>query len=438
MSKPGLLSRKPVIYTILITGIVALTALNFWGWFFVRSVQDQIIDQFRDDLQNVSEAYATFIGQEFFFDFAQSLPELVRTRDLIALETRLADFKQAGEYQKIFVASLDRSILVDEDFGFRGGEPLRGFTFNDSLFNTAITGVVVRPELSYFDDQTFLTAYAPIRNLQDDVTAILIIEASRDLFSSLEFMRSAMLYIALGGLGLILLFAGIVVAAFRRLLQIENQLNQQSRLAHLGQMAAMVAHEIRNPLSIIKGSAEVLQKRYAKEDNELFDFIPDEINRLNRLVNDFLQFARRRELQTDTTSADKLVRDILKQIDDARISLNLEASESRVVLAGDAFRQIILNIVDNARKSTPDDGSILIESRQSAGSYIISIKDTGEGMDEETLRQIFDPFFSTRATGSGLGMAITQQLIEQMKGEIDVQSELGTGTTVALRFPMAG
>ena len=118
---------------------------------------------------------------------------------------------------------------------------------------------------------------------------------------------------------MIALFAGIIMLAIRRLLGIERELTAKTRLAHLGQMAAMVAHEIRNPLSIIKGSADVLRKKYAKTEDELFDFIPDEIDRLNRLVNDFLQFARKREPDFSSVQPAGVLETLSDQMKDPRI-----------------------------------------------------------------------------------------------------------------------
>ena len=225
----------------------------------------------------------------------------------------------------------------------------------------------------------------------------------------------------------------------RRLFRAETRLHQQGRLAQLGQMAAMVAHEIRNPLSIIKGSAEVLQKKYADAGDELFDFIPDEINRLNRLVNDFLQFARQRALNLTQTDANRIAAALVKQIGDPRILTELDAAAPAILLDEDAFRQVLLNIIDNARKATGAEGRIVIRSqvlKQRSPRLRFQVADSGAGMPPEVLAKIFDPFYSTRATGSGLGLAITQQLVVQMRGEIRVASELEQGTTITLEFPL--
>ncbi|MCB0275743.1 MAG: hypothetical protein KDI06_13075, partial [Calditrichaeota bacterium] len=229
-------------------------------------------------------------------------------------------------------------------------------------------------------------------------------------------------------------FGGIIILATRRLFDSESRLRRQERLAQLGQMAAMVAHEIRNPLSIIKGSADVLKKKYAGENNELFDFIPEEIDRLNRLVSDFLQFARQKELPTESLDPARLIGDLVSRINDPRIRFESPPDSAAIPLNKDAFQQVVLNLLENARKATPPEGQIEVICKKGR-TYRISLRDSGEGMSAEVLGKAFDPFYTTRATGSGLGLAITRQLVEQMNGAIHLDSSPGQGTTAILEFP---
>jgi signal transduction histidine kinase len=215
-------------------------------------------------------------------------------------------------------------------------------------------------------------------------------------------------------------------------------IERQNQQARLGQMTAMAAHEIRNPLSIIKGSAEVLRMKYASQNDELFEFIPEEINRLNRLVNDFLQFARRREIKLEKQNPVDVINSLLQQMNDPRIQTGFANPAPEMMLDNDSFKQVILNILDNARQAVAKEGRIQIRSgisRQRSRQLMIEIEDNSPGMPSETLEKMFDPFFSTRAAGCGLGMPITRQLVEQMGGKIAVFSKEGRRTIVKLEFP---
>ncbi|MEL6821447.1 MAG: ATP-binding protein [Calditrichota bacterium] len=434
MNSSGILNRRGFIYLLLVVGITTLIILNFWGWFLVRGLEDRIAIQLGNQLRQTAELYARDIGARYLTSNISTLSPADEPLNT-SLPIALYDYKRQAELQTIFVAALDRRFSIDDRLSPGSSDVLESFLINDSLFSLATVGADATTEMSELSGEYFLTAYAPIFNEFDEVTGVLILEAPATLFTTLRFFRQNLTLMGIGGILLIALFAAIIMLAIRRLLGIERELTAKTRLAHLGQMAAMVAHEIRNPLSIIKGSADVLRKKYAKTEDELFDFIPDEIDRLNRLVNDFLQFARKREPDFSSVQPAEVLRSLSEQMQDPRINFTTDSDKS-IQLDADAFRQVMLNIIENARQATPDNGVIEIccKEQQRPQRMRIEVKDNGVGMDAETLAQIFDPFFSTRATGSGLGMAITRQLIEQMKGEITVESKPGDGTVVRMEF----
>ena len=437
MNKSRLLTNKKAIYTILIAGILVLMLLNFWGWIFVRGVETQLLQQLSQQWKRNSDVYALQISEKFIFEDLGFPRDEIR---LIPLQQLLYEFQRTGELAHIFIVSLDRSRFITPDLDANGQAAIRDFALNDSLFQKASLGRESFVERIKFSNQYFLTTYTPIVDV-GVATAILIVDARADIFDTLTFFRQTLLYTGVAGILIIGLFAALIVMSIRRLFQIQEKLYQQSRLAQLGQMAAMVAHEIRNPLSIIKGSAEVLRKKYRGQGDELFDFIPDEINRLNRLVSDFLQFARHKTLALKLANPNEMIETLVKQFNDPRIELALTNPSPLIKISDDAFKQVLLNIIENARQSTPEKdkgGAIIIKSRlvNRPKRLCIEITDNGKGMSAETVQHIFEPFFSTRATGSGLGMAITQQLVTQMNGEITVDSEEGHGAVVTLFFPV--
>jgi signal transduction histidine kinase len=400
-------------------------------------LEHQILDQLRQQLNHLGAVSTKLINAE---DLYNLYPGQETSPTALYYQQLLYETKQSGNLETILILSVDGTLLVDYRINYLIGDSLKALPFNQVKFNEALSGKIPEPELIHNRGEYFLTAYTPIVNaLIGDVTGILIIESPAAFFSTLRYFKTGIIYFGLGGLLIIMVFAAIILIAIRQLFKTERILLQQERLAQLGQMAAMVAHEIRNPLSIIKGSADVLKKKYASEDEELFSYIPEEINRLNRLVNDFLQFARPRKLNLKKLDPNELIKSIVFQMNDSNIVLELMENPPKVSIETDAFKQVILNILENAEKSSGMDKKVIIRTflnTENSKNFLIQIKDNGSGMDESELKEVFKPFYSTRASGSGLGLSITKQLIVEMNGKIWIDSKKNVGTKVYIEFPI--
>lgn len=229
-----------------------------------------------------------------------------------------------------------------------------------------------------------------------------------------------------------------------RIIAIEEQLRRAEKLSTLGEMAAVLAHEIRNPLGSIRGTAEILRDDYRPGDPK-YEFIEIQIKeteRLNRVVEDFLRMARpqppgemkrcslREELETIVTLVSKDARD-------RGVVLELSPIPAEAVVKGDGekLRQAFLNIAINALQATPEGGGVTISTALVGGVYEIRISDTGVGVEPADLERIFEPFYTTKPDGTGLGLAITRKIIEGHGGTLEVESKVGKGTTVIVRLP---
>jgi signal transduction histidine kinase len=439
--KGPLFNQQKVLYTVISLAVIILFLLNLWGWLFLNRFENELLLSLSQQTQRSSEVYALLIGEKLSVEEGFLLPQ--EGLPLISIQQLLFEFRETGNLETIFIVSPDRKTYITPDFSPESEQLARKFQLNDSLFQEAQTKGESKAERIFFHDTYFLTTYTPILNEFGVVIGILVIEAPADIFNTLYFFRNTAVLTAFIGLVILLGMGIIIILAIRQLFIIRQTLEHKSRLAQLGQMAAMVAHEIRNPLSIIKGTSEVLRKKYQHENDEMFDFIPEEINRLNRLVSDFLQFARQKEIPLSKGNIVESVEKICSQIGDKRIQFKAKCNSANIMLNEDALRQILYNIIDNALQATPaieEGGLILVKLTCQANrprGVIIEIIDNGKGMPQETVSKIFEPFFSTRATGSGLGMAITKQLVEQMNGTINVTSEPNCGTTVRILFPSA-
>ena len=230
-----------------------------------------------------------------------------------------------------------------------------------------------------------------------------------------------------------------------RIIVIEEQLRRAEKLSTLGEMAAVLAHEIRNPLGSIRGTAEILRDDYLPGDpkHEFIEIQIRETERLNRVVEDFLHMARqqpserkecslREELETIITlvSGDARQRRIRLLLDDIPADAVVRAD-------GEKLRQAFLNIVINALQATPAGGSVIISTNSCDEDYEIRFSDSGIGIEADVLAKIFDPFFTTKPDGTGLGLAVTKKIVEGHGGHLTVASKAGNGTTVLVRLPIA-
>ncbi len=232
----------------------------------------------------------------------------------------------------------------------------------------------------------------------------------------------------------------------------EQQLIRSERLAAAGKIAAQITHEVRNPLSSIGLNAEMLEEELGnlegppaqiEEAKALTRAIVKEVDRLTEITEEYLRFARlpRPKLEREDVAA--LVASLLAflrpELDGRGIRVEAQVARLPQVAADEhQLRQALLNLLRNAAEAMKGGGRLVVHGEAQGGQVILRITDTGQGIATEHLAKIFDPFFSTKEGGTGLGLALTQQIIVEHGGTIDVSSELGRGTTFVVRLPALG
>ena len=242
-------------------------------------------------------------------------------------------------------------------------------------------------------------------------------------------------------------FLGHIIL-FRDLTEVQDlkrEIETGKRLASLGRLAAGVAHEIRNPLSSIKGFATYFKERYrdVPEDRGTAEIMVKEVDRLNRVISQLLEFARPMSVRKRSSSPQALIRHTLKMIQpqalskEIRVLAELPEEVPETPMDADKVSQVLLNLYLNSIEAMDKGGTLAVELRPAAGrdGIEISVRDTGVGIKKEDLAQIFDPYFTTRASGTGLGLAIVHKIMESHHGDVKVESEQGKGTTVTLYLP---
>lgn len=218
---------------------------------------------------------------------------------------------------------------------------------------------------------------------------------------------------------------------------------QQERLAVLGQMAASVSHELRNPLSVINNVAYYLKTKFPDADDKtikMLELLEKEVDRSDRIIGNMLSFSKLKPTNAENINVNELVSSYLSSSEtiSGNISVRQKLSDIPPVSADpEKLRQVLDNLVSNACQAMPDGGTLTVSTKVNKAKKLeLSVKDTGHGMSEEIQSRIFEPLFSTKTTGFGLGLAIVKTLITDHGGEIKVKSRVGEGSEFIVILPI--
>ncbi len=239
--------------------------------------------------------------------------------------------------------------------------------------------------------------------------------------------------------------AAQLAAANQSLRAAEAAVRRSERLAALGQLSAGLAHELRNPLGTILASAEMLKKSIPAENQvatEMAGFIASEVDRSNSLITRFLEFARPLELRLEEAELNETLDRAVARLerDNAARKVTVYKNYSPDVrpfpFDAELMERVFYNLLLNAAQASPPDGAITIKTRPIDDSVEISVIDRGSGIDPKHRESIFNPFFTTKPDGVGLGLAIVSKIIDQHGGRMSVESEVGKGSVFRLYLPV--
>jgi two-component system NtrC family sensor kinase len=239
-----------------------------------------------------------------------------------------------------------------------------------------------------------------------------------------------------------------VTRQMTELKQTQSQLVQSSKLAAIGELAANVAHEINNPLTSVLGFASYLAEQLppGQQMREQLDLIQEEAARARDIVRDLLQFSRQSEFVPEVADFNVVVQQTVAMVRRQgalyQIELNEEYASDPFTVQIDVPRvkQVLLNIINNAIYAMPEGGTLAIRTAVQDDMARVEVSDTGSGISPEHLDRIFEPFFTTKpeVSGTGLGLSVSLGIVESHGGKIEVQSEVGRGSTFTVKLPVKG
>jgi signal transduction histidine kinase len=303
-------------------------------------------------------------------------------------------------------------------------------------------------------------AFEHVLTLTDQLAALnqsaaerFVADADASLTRLQQFLLASLVALLAAGTVIVLLAYRRTITPLRNTLTESRAIiERQEKLASLGVFAAGIAHEIRNPLTAIKVRLFSLKASHAPGTSERDDseVIEGEIERLERIVRDFLQFARPSDPVLETMRSGKLLQDTSALLESElakrsiRLKFDVEADHS-VSVDADKMKQVLINFIQNAADSMESGGVVTLRSRldrqplngRVVPVLVLDIADTGKGMPSEVQKRLFDPFFTTKEKGTGLGLPISARIVEKHGGVIQYKTQPGRGTTFSIVLPLA-
>ncbi|MED1567743.1 ATP-binding protein [Bacillus paramycoides] len=345
---------------------------------------------------------------------------------LKAIEEQLK--QQTSELELIFKALPDLCFLTEADgtiIDYKAGSPTKFYVPAETFMGKKFYEVLPSPVAQQFREA--------IRQVKEKESTV-IVEYPLALKGSIDFFEARCLPLLHDKIM-------VIIRDITERKKTEELLNKSDTLAAIGQLAAGVAHEVRNPLTVIKGFIQLFQIN--KEDQEkYFDLMLSEIERIEAILQEFLSIAKTDEIPTEKKNIYKIFENVVSLINTKAIMTNIQveliADSSEIIIecSENQLKQVFINILQNSIEAMPDGGKISIHMKEmNEDGVIIDIVDEGIGIPEERIKRLGEPFYSTKEKGTGIGLMLSYKIIESHQGAISIMSDVGVGTTVTIYLP---
>lgn len=418
------------------------------------------------------ENYALLLGENLNYQVFQnfSVPVIrrfgeIRLRDQVQYEMMDRVVKNtihSFNIELVNIYAIGQGVIAySTDPEMIGKKTIKTSGYHKAVKGGHFTGTISRgydtwiPGISGLKGEKKIRTYIPFKSPfmgESDVFAVFeLIQDMTEQYKSIVKFQYLIFGLSILIMALIFLALLLIVHKAERIIEqrakerreLEEQLHLAERLAALGEMVAGVSHEIKNPLGIIQSTAELLggMPEADEAQKRLSGVIKEESIRLNSIVTEFLDFARPQVINLKECRLEEIIRKNLSflapEFDKKGIVVNDDLNGRSLGFQADQelLYRALLNIFLNAMQSMSNSGSITVKVEEDKDNYRIEIEDTGRGISQQNMKKIFNPFFTTKERGSGLGLPIVKKIIEGHKGTIGIRSVEGVGTKVIVQLP---
>jgi signal transduction histidine kinase len=415
---------------------VLVTALL--SWLSYDGVRTALEQEFARRLENVAATAASQVSPADIAD-ARLLGD--EGQGYGNLQVLLEALRSTAGVANVSILDSARVTLYD----CRGAEYQREVSRLDTLARPALARALAGgagvSRIYTADGVPLRAGFAPVPGPARRAVGVVAIEARPDYLPVLERFRRTLVLTAVVIALALALFSALLVRGAWAAAALERRLSRAENLATMGQLTATLAHEIKNPLAIIRGSAQRLG-RLEPEAQRMAEFVVEESDRLSRTVARYLQFARGEEIPAETGDALATLNTTLDLLEgefrERRVALERvggAVEPAAVTLDNESLKQVYLNLILNALEAMPEGGRLAVATGERRGRFEVSIADTGAGIPPEMLKRLGSPFYTTKARGSGLGLFLARRLVRSAGGDLEIQSREGAGTTCTVRLP---
>ncbi len=427
-------SRKRLV---LLSGFLLafVVVLNFSTYILYKRSQDYLDNELGERLRSIAAtlSHAVENATPDSLSAETIAPSIYTTLHLVQAENLLSN---------IVVLTPEGRTVVDLSNVSDEGEINPFIELDYEAVTLARSGLSASTRLYTSGNLYLKSAYAPLISDDGRVIGIIGVEAGATYFDVLRALSNAILVVDIASIIIVVVLSLFFYRQSLSLDRAQAAVIQGENLATMGRMVAGIAHEIRNPLSVIRTSAEVLERKY-RGDDEAFAYIAEEVDNLNRILTGYLQFARAERREAAPHSLQKILRRCVMMVEAELREKSIEVVQhypqgDMMILADDKrIQQAVLNIIINAHQALGDGGHIEISLARRSKFAIVTVKDDGAGISPKHFKEIVKPFYTTKEHGSGLGLSIVSNIVQDHGGRMDIQSSPGAGTTVTLELPLA-
>jgi len=442
--------------------LIAIVTFLLGAFLYTRSV-DTVLQAAGNYARLLAENLNYNIYNGFYAPLkARGVPmDLRKWGQFGTLDSLVKDFTYGLKIQRLTIVDRTRKIVYSTEYDLIGKYEARSPSFDDALRGKDST-VTDKEEKSatFLHGKWLAVTYYPLREVTGNYWMLGnlygVIQITQDVTEQyVAVQRSIMIiiFVAAGLMVFLFIALTLIVRRGEKILleraneqkRLEVQLQQSEKLASIGQLVATIAHEIRNPLGIIRSSAEVLVKKQAPDParvRKLCSVIVEEATRLSAILTDFLDFARPRSPQIEVIDARSLIARVRENMDRESRARGIEWREegldgTQPYVKGDSdlLYQAFLNLAMNAFEAMEDGGTFTVTIRPGDSTVLLDFADDGHGIEDEDLPRVFTPFFTTHEMGTGLGLSVVHNIITAHDGEVTAASRDGVGAVFTVELP---